>query len=163
MAEVGKIIFLGNGLSTAPLEILNQRDPSDQPEMVLLDAIDYRLVQADLLRLKESFDNNLVEAPADLTECLDKCNAIVSAADEGRLSLVSHVVGEDELPEEAKNADVAVNVFGPPISTIDAQIDCLKPSGQLYTASPLRPPDNKNIQQIEKAERRLGYIVTKAG
>ncbi|HET8670123.1 MAG TPA: hypothetical protein VFM05_05685, partial [Candidatus Saccharimonadales bacterium] len=160
MSTAGKVVFLGNGLSTAPLELLELRR-DNAPEIVLVDAIDYRLLQTDLHRLQASFDAALIESPPSLRNALVRCNLIVKAESEGRLRIVSHIIGDPGLPPEARDADIAVNVYGPPLTTIDEQLLTVKPEGKLYISGGMRPwPIGGTVFPISPS-RDDGFIIVR--
>jgi hypothetical protein len=146
-SQAGRIVFFGNGFSLAPLEALTQAEPGRTPQIVIADAIDYRQAQLDLAKLKASFEAKLVEAPPDLTSTLERCNLLLDADASGMIQLVHHVIGSTEPPEVITSADLAVNIFGPPTSTINEQLACLKPDGTLYIA--YRVPMANRIQSAD--------------
>lgn len=134
LTQTGKIIFLGNGLSTAPVEILEVQHGA-LPEVVVLDMFDYRKLLLDLQALKQSFFEEGMSFPADLSDYLLKCSQIVKEIDAGRVKAVEYSLGDGQLPEEAKGADLAINSYGPPNSTFHEQVSCLKVGGRLYNYS----------------------------
>jgi hypothetical protein len=159
----GKIVFLGNGFSLAPLEALEHAG-SNKPEIVVADAVDYRQLQYDLARLKAAFDAGLVEPPSLLLDTLERCNLLLDAQAAGSIKLVQHTVGGDTpLPQAMQGAQLAVNVYGPPMSTVDQQLECLSPGGKLYTTGAFIPVQgvSAHLTPIRDNVGIRGYMMTK--
>jgi hypothetical protein len=163
MQEPGKIVILGSGLSTAPLDILDQRGPDNQPEdLVLLDAMDYAALKADLDGLRDVLEQHLIEQPPSLTTYREKCDALLAAAEGGKVKLVQHVVGAGEMPAAAREASLVVNTFGPPEHTLRDQLDALAPGGRLYASGfsvPGEVVEDIDITEIIEGDALKGHII----
>jgi hypothetical protein len=133
LSEKGRIVFIGNGLSTAPVEILQKMDPNTAPEIVLVDLFEYSALYQDLLRLRNLFQENGIPWPGDLDDYLAKATALVGPITRGKVKTIRYVFGDGNPPEQIREADLMVNSYGPPKSTMCEQIHCLKRGGRLFT------------------------------
>lgn len=132
-AERGKIVFLGNGLSTVPVEVAEKGRKSEPP--VVADVFDYPAILADFKDLMMA----LTEDGVDVTQVpflLDRIrNALVinKGIADGTIKAVNYIVGSGNPPEELKDADLIVNCYGPSATTtLSEQWSLLKPTGELW-------------------------------
>ena len=129
--EPGKIVFLGNGLSLAPLEVLAQR--IDNPDIVIQDAFDYRRLRDDLAGLQAALAAQGMRA-VGVDAHLARCQTLVDAIDAGRLRAEAFFFdGNSPLPDNLQGASLALNIVGPPPQTTAQQLTCLAPGGRLFT------------------------------
>jgi len=162
LSQQGKIVFVGNGLSTAPVEILQKLGTSAAPEIVLVDLFDYGALHQDLKRLKEQFDQKGVQWPNDLNDKLIKSAALVEQIKLGKVKTVKYILGDGNPPEEMRNADLMVNSFGPPEQTLHEQIQCLKVAGRLFTSSRELPPTSQaKVTPIVSPDGKVASVATR--
>lgn len=131
----GKTVFIGNGLSLAPLEII---DMDSNLNIVLSDRLDYPTFLSDLINLRQMFLSYGV-TPRNL-ECdiIMKCNKLVNAAVTKKVVLATHAFGENEaLPSELRGSDLVINANGPGLATLHEQIQCLNVRGKLHLSAGL--------------------------
>ena len=133
LSETSKIVILGNGFSSIPLRLANRHllgSLAHPP--VVLDRINYPNYLADLHRLDEEL--GLVGLPP-LSKGLhvDVISELVSAHRAGNIRLLEYVVGSGNPPEPAKNAGLAINIYGPSYTSLGEQLSFLRPGGRLIT------------------------------
>ncbi|MFC1609902.1 hypothetical protein ACFL6C_03000 [Myxococcota bacterium] len=134
--EQGKIVFLGNGLSPAPLEAVQAfKSGRLQTPPVILDVIDYAAVAEDLAQLKKALEAKGIDFPFD--EELEAAREITLAEAEGDLVVVQCLLGQDPVPEQAKDASLVINSHGPGLDTLPEQVSLLRDGGDLATTNDL--------------------------
>ncbi len=152
-----KIVFLGNGLSDAALDIVNKGWIKTKP--VIVDILDYRLLQEDFMILVDNFNKQklpVTKVPG-FWQKLISLQSICMGLDEGTIEAVQYVVGSENPPEQIKDADLVINCNGPNSVTQNEQLFLLKPGGELWTVYPSRSlPVGYNSHQL-----LMGYKVTK--
>lgn len=128
------IVFLGNGLSTAALELnLLQRNLGLKPnQKLLVDAIDIYTVHQQLQSHLDQM--SFKDLSPQLSQFLAKTKALVKAQRQGEVILLQLVIGQDQIPERhLHQAGTIVNVYGPSEKTLNQQLLFLKENGHLYT------------------------------
>jgi len=154
----GKIVFVGNGLSTAPLELLEclNKRKAEIPEIVLVDVFDYSTLLRDLRNLEQQFIHAEHEFPKDLEELLSKCQELSNAIRERQIKAIKYIVGSGNPPEELNNADLIVNCFGPPPHTTKELMQCLKVGGELHITGKPLAEDESILTLGQFSQRRFG-------
>lgn len=141
--EVGKVIFIGNGFSDVPLTRIANENNQNLGSTIVCDLHDYRLVGEDLRFLETLFERQQIINP--FIRQLRNVEALLDAAANGKLSLVSHYVGSSPVPPLLSDADLAINVWGPPYTTVEEQVKMLRAGGELWINAPIRESDCPNI------------------
>lgn len=125
----GKIVVLGNGLSTALLDFV---DPDRQ--IVLVDIFDYQKLLRDLENIAAQFQVRGIPLLHNLELALTNCRAIVEAAKNGKVATINHVVGSGDTPEVLKNAQLLVNTFGPDFETLSDWLTMVAEGGKIFAS-----------------------------
>lgn len=130
MKSVGlptKIVFIGNGLSPAPLEFIKKYKLESQDQVILTDIIGYRALRDQLIEANLKFPLfNLY---------ISILNDLIEAEEKGDVKFVRHFFGNNNpIPEDLKNASLVINCNGPNESSLADQLSLLSPRGEfLYT------------------------------
>ena len=133
LTEPGKIVIMGNGLSIAPLEVYKIRQASgNTSDITVVDLLNYRVLLRDLDSLKHSLDTAHVSM-ASINIGSQNCRQLLDAERLGEIRLISYAFGSGSTPPEVQHADLAINVMGPPPSTLEEQLQCLNPDGELLS------------------------------
>lgn len=128
----GKIVFLGNGFSDVPLLYAERYEQKllEEPTVVA-DLVNYPFALTRLEWLKQSLQESGFAFPFE--NQLATTRRLVTAASYGDLQLVQWLLGHEAVPEIVKEAELAINVFGPPVETLPDQLKILKRQGVLVT------------------------------
>jgi hypothetical protein len=130
--EHGKVLVLGSGFSELPLELAKMYKNGQLTERpVIVDLFDYRYAYNDLVKLKGLFQDAKISFPFDTS--LAYLDNIAKALDEESLSAVRYKIGDNRLFFLLQNASLAINVAGPPLSTMNEQLATLKVGGKLVS------------------------------
>ncbi len=129
--KVGKVVFIGNGLSDAPLFLSSryERGETMYPPFIA-DALDYRQLMAELLSIEGGLKARGIRSP--FYEETSNLRRLLSAVDSGTLVPVNYRFGLGHIPCEIRKASLVVNCHGPPISTLAEQLALIAPAGELY-------------------------------
>jgi hypothetical protein len=132
-SERGKVAFIGNGFSNVPVEYALRQGHKLGEAPIIIDMFDYEKVYVDLKRLSIE----LAQKDVDRTfiEHNLKCvKEIFKAIQREHIRSVKYFFGDKKLPSVLQNCSLVINCFGPPISTLDEQLDMLMVSGKLYSS-----------------------------
>ncbi|MCD8484628.1 hypothetical protein LRY65_04805 [Candidatus Woesebacteria bacterium] len=141
-----KIVFLGNGMSPTPLDVIQffELDDThrDLPEIVVVDTLNYAELLDELKGLQEYIDEHgfAQQAPPSLATKIRTIEMLLQAEAEGKLTILQHMLTDsDRFPDEYQplvaDAELVINVYGPPESTLQQQLSCLAPDGKLLFAA----------------------------
>ena len=160
----GKVVFIGNGFSIAPLELSENDKEGRISDIIVSDIFDYQTVLQDVIRLKQAFANKKLKTPETIDNLGTTLETLVSAIQTRRIKFVKHIFGRDSLPEELKGARLVVNSYGPPAVTVSEQLDMLAPEGVLVTY--LKPdqisiPVTFSLMAVlgKPTEKRAGSVI----
>lgn len=133
-----KIDILGNGLSLAWLELLLllRKKQSALPQIVLHDAFSYQKLLGQLLELQQTLPATWTSLRY-LNDDIVSCQTILEAAEKGTVQICTHIFGYQlPLPPVLQQAELVINVFGPPKSTYPEQLQLLTPTGTFLHSTP---------------------------
>lgn len=134
--ETGKIIVLGNGFSNLPILLAYRfAEGRLKTPTVLVDLFNYSLTLEDLSRLRERILSSGLPIPRNLPVYISTLSRICAQIDAGNLVAEEYYIGSGNPPQSIKNADLAINCFGPSRLSILEQISLLGKTGELYTTS----------------------------
>jgi len=130
-SETGKIAFLGNGFSNVPLRYakLFRKGQIKHPPIVA-DMFDYIHFLDDLLHLQESYTSAQIAFPFE--DILKTVREIVELSYINCIGLVTYFFGGKAPPKELCGAQLAINCWGPPYSSLEEQLSILSKGGELY-------------------------------
>lgn len=123
----GKIAFLGNGLSIAPLSIASAKKPP-----IIVDVFDYAQLQYDLEEITSGFKKH--HMPNIFFEELSAIHAINTGISQNKIKSVRHIFGTTPVPRMLCDIALAINCHGPPATTLYEQLEILAPGGRLHYA-----------------------------
>lgn len=126
----GNVVFLGNGFSTYPIELL-ERYPNKFKQIVLLDTFDYEAFYKEFLSLQAAFRKRDSELPDYLLVKFNALEKIVEAKKAGKIRFVRCLLGRDEFPDELKGEDFYIDIAGP--SDSNSLSNVLEQGGSLVT------------------------------
>lgn len=130
----GNIVILGNGLSTAPEEIMALHDKHEiKPSITLLDLVDPQELLTDIIELKETFIKNKIPFPETYEQDLDRCALLVALIQTEKVKFVHYFLGDSSPPKEAQEADFILNIHGPNEASQEEQISLLNKGGIFIT------------------------------
>lgn len=161
-SQKGKIVFIGNGLSTAPIELLQNKAKDDTPQIVIADLFSYEDSLRDFQKLRDAFIQDGVIWPSGLNDGMNYCKALCEQINLGKIQAVRYAIGDGSLPDQLQDADIVVNSNGPPESTLNEQIQCLKVGGRLFT-NYINLPETigVRIEKIALGGKEVASIVTR--
>ena len=129
--EKGKIVFLENGLSEAPVSMALKYEKGELiEEPVIVDIFGYIELLEDLYYL--GYECSQHDIPFPYLKQLNQTSNICKQITNGNLLAVNHFVNQKNIPRELKNASLLIN-SSLPASTLEKQLLMLAPGGQLYT------------------------------
>ncbi|MBS3169882.1 hypothetical protein J4210_05340 [Candidatus Woesearchaeota archaeon] len=130
----GKVVFLGNGFSSAPIYLSSRHEKRELTSPpIIVDLFNYHLACQDYARLKAAFEQNRRQFPQKLEWPLSNLLSITKAIDAGHLTAVEYLVGSGNPPEEIRDASLVINCFGPNRYSLEEQCQILAPGGILHT------------------------------
>lgn len=135
------IIFFGNGLSLAPIEL---KRSAEEKRVTIVDMIDYQeLVQT--YYDNEELINRIAGSlkPSDREVFLNYFkNAILllDAKERGEINIFRHSFGSEEIVDMGLY-DLGINCFGPPSLTMPEQLLSIRPKGKIYYRGSLAGSD----------------------
>ena len=152
--ETGKIEFWGNGLSPVPWEVVNPvlANPDLTSPVIVNDRFDYRLIAADIDTIINTLQEQELPVPSYLLWYQQCAASLLLGMDSGLLMPVQHTIGEANTPAVLHDAALAINIYGPPESTLRDQLSLLAPGGKLIIAT------NFPIEQVPYGYALLGYM-----
>lgn len=125
------IIFFGNGMSLAPLE-LKRRFP--QKRVVVVDMIDYYEIVDIYINRRKTIRGINKCFPAYkliLLEYFTQAQALVAGSNNGSIEIYRHIFGTGN-PPIVGNFDLGLNCYGPPEDTISEQLRLIGEKGVIY-------------------------------
>ena len=129
----GKVLVLGSGFSELAVLLADMyaAEELDEPA-VLVDLFDYIAAREDLHHLHDMFTARGLEFPLSVE--LERCDAIAAAIERGDLRAEQYLVGSGSIPAGCQDAQLIVNVYGPPEASAAEQVRMLAPGGTLVTS-----------------------------
>ncbi len=164
LQEKGKILFLGNGLSCAPLSVAENNPTAT---IIINDIFDYILIQQDLHNISKGLRHNeLIDIFAAERHAVKAINAYIRT---GQIHCCNYQFGKNNLPEELLDARLAINCHGPPFSTLDEQLQTLTIGGKLFRTRqqyneesyPTLDSQKFHTRHFESFDRTYGYCITR--
>lgn len=132
MTTQGKIAFLGNGLSPAPLIVAKRYAEGELQEVpIIVDMFDYPKLEEDLRTLEVGFKINGLKAFFPFNEHIANVTKLNREVRLGNLKAINCCIGKEKLPADLFNLSLAINVFGPNNEALGKQPSLLKQGGQL--------------------------------
>jgi len=133
-SEKGKVAFIGNGFSNVPVEYSLKHDSRLEDTPIIVDMFDYEKAYMDLKRLSVEIAHTDIDKKF-INHNLICAKEIFKAIQREYIRSVTYFFGDKKPPSVLKNCSLVVNCFGPPISTLDEQLDMLMVGGKLYSSS----------------------------
>lgn len=150
----GKVVILGSGFSTLALDFAKLHtigQLGDPP--ILVDLFDYRDAEKDFSNLRARFGERRIDFP--FSQQTRNLTDIVTAMDSGHLSSIKYRVGDDAPPRAILDADLVINIQGPPPHSLLAeQLSLLRIGGRFVTQTDLRKvslENGFNLRSIPKS------------
>lgn len=161
----GRVIFIGNGLSDAPLFLAEKFHGGkiDSPP-IIVDMFDYEKLYEDLAEISRRISDMMVPLPFPLEENSVKLGNLIKALRQGDLIAVNYCVGSNSPPEILQGASMIINCHGPATASIEDQLSLLAPGGSLYTTYHNYSPEGGAYQKrsIIKKGKTIAAVITKA-
>ncbi len=135
-AEAGQVVFLGNGLSSAPLDVARRyQEGKRETPPIVADLFDYDRAEDDLRLLQNDLDRAGLSVftymGSPLPETIERLAAMNEAIRAGEVQVVRHFFGvRQRFPTQS--IALAVNCWGPDASSLPEQLSMMGPGGVFY-------------------------------
>jgi hypothetical protein len=159
----GKVVILGNGLSLAPLEIVNLNKNKKDSPVIIVDFINYKSLLQDLENLQERFRENGLAFPDKYKADLNLSKKLANSIDSGEIMFVNYFIGGSVVPNEIKDASLVINIYGPDETSQEEQISLLAPGGVLIVNEVFEASNDSSIKidPVIRNGKRVGSLITK--